>query len=88
MLRRRHSKKSKGWLVKRYWTATGRKYVFSVIKKIKGAPRLYQVVKTQSIGIKRHVKIKAQANPYLKKYAGYFWRRRNIKGATWALTWG
>ena len=57
-------------------------------KKIKGTPRLYQVVRTKSIGIKRHVKIRAHANPYLKKYAGYFWRRRNIKGATWALTWG
>ena len=88
MLKRRHSKKSKGWLIKHYWTATGRKHVFSVIKKIKGTPRLYQVIRTQSIGIKRHVKIKAHANPYLKKYAAYFWRRRNIKGSTWALTWG
>jgi RNA-directed DNA polymerase len=88
MLRRRHSNKSKGWLIKRYWTAAGRKYVFSVIKKIKGKPRLYQVLKLKAIEIKRHVKIRAHANPYLKKYAGYFWRRRNIKGATWALTWG
>ena len=88
MLRRRHSNKSRGWLIKRYWTATGRKHVFSVIKKIKGTPRLYQVVRTKSIGIKRHVKIKALANPYLKKYAGYFWRRRSVEGATWAMTWG
>jgi RNA-directed DNA polymerase len=88
MLRRRHSKKSNGWLAKRYWTAAGQKHVFSVIKKIKGMPRLYQVVRTKSIGIKRHIKIRAHATPYLKKYAGYFWRRRNIKGATWALTWG
>jgi len=88
MLKRRHSQKSKGWLIKRYWTAAGRKHVFSVIKKFKDTPRLYQVVRTLSIGIKRHVKIKAQTNPYIKKYAAYFWRRRSIKGATWALTWG
>ncbi|KKL95316.1 hypothetical protein LCGC14_1855780, partial [marine sediment metagenome] len=88
MLRRRHSNKSKGWLIKRYWTATGRKHVFSVIKKIKGKPRLYQVVRIHSIGIKRHVKIKAQANPYLQEYAAYFWRRRSVKGSTWAVTWG
>jgi len=25
------------------------------------------------------VKIKADANPYLPEYAGYFWRRRNRK---------
>ncbi len=88
MLRRRHPKKSNSWLAKRYWTAAGQKHVFSVIKKIKGTPRLYQVVRTKSIGIKRHVKIKAKANLYLKEYAAYFWRRRNLKGATWALTWG
>ena len=88
MLRRRHSNKSQGWIRNRYWSASGKKHVFSVKKKVKGKNRLYQVVKLFSIGIKRHVKIKAYANPYLKKYAGYFWRRRNIKGSTWALTWG
>jgi RNA-directed DNA polymerase len=82
MLRRRRSNKSKGWLIKRYWTAAGRKYVFSVIKKIKGKPRLYQVLKLKAIEIKRHVKIRAHASPYLKKYASYFWRRRNVRGAT------
>jgi RNA-directed DNA polymerase len=25
MLRRRHPNKSKGWLIRKYWTATGRK---------------------------------------------------------------
>ena len=88
MLRRRHSNKSQGWIRNRYWSASGKKHVFSVKKKVKGKDRVYQVVKLFSIGIKRHVKIKAQANPYLKKYAAYFWRRRNVKGATWAQTWG
>ncbi len=32
-----------------------------------------------SLGIRRYVKIKADANPYLPEYAGYFWRRRNKK---------
>ncbi|MEJ2750603.1 MAG: reverse transcriptase domain-containing protein, partial [Anaerolineae bacterium] len=88
MLRRRHSNKSKGWLIKRYWTASGRKWVFSIRKKSKSKLRLYQVVKVSSIGIKRNVKIKAHANPYLQQYAAYFWRRRSVKGATWAVTWG
>ncbi len=88
MLKRRHSNKSKGWLIKRYWSATGQKHVFSVIKKIKGKARLYQVVRIFTIGIKRHVKIKAQANPYLQQYAAYFWRRRSVKGSTLAVTWG
>ena len=86
MLRRRHSNKSQGWIRNRNWSASGKKHVFSVKKKVKGEDRLYQVVKLFSIGIKRHVKIKAHANPYIEKYAAYFWRRRNIKGATWAST--
>ncbi len=45
-------------------------------------------VKRVTSNIKRHVKIKALANPYMKKYAAYFWRRRSVKGSTWAVTWG
>jgi RNA-directed DNA polymerase len=32
-----------------------------------------------TVKIRRYVKIKADANPYLPEYAGYFWRRRNKK---------
>jgi len=79
MVRKRHPKKSKKWLYKKYWTATGRKY-FSVIDKTKkGIKKVYQVVRTSSIGIKRHIKIKAAANPYDPEYAAYYWRRRNKK---------
>jgi len=33
MVRRRHQNKSKGWLIKRYWSATGRKHRFAVRTK-------------------------------------------------------
>jgi len=80
MLRKRHRNKSKKWLHKKYWTAAGGKNTFAVIAKVKkGAKRVYQVVRTCSIGIKRHIKIKAAANPYDPKYGAYFWRRRNNK---------
>ena len=32
-----------------------------------------------AIGIRRYIKIKADANPYLKEYARYFWYRRHNK---------
>jgi len=32
-----------------------------------------------AIGIRRYIKIKADANPYLQEYAKYFWRRRHDK---------
>jgi len=80
MLRKRHPKKSKKWLYKKYWTAAGGKKTFAVTAKIKkGVKKVYQVVRICSIGIKRHIKIKAVANPYDPEYASYFWRRRNRK---------
>jgi RNA-directed DNA polymerase len=82
MIRRKHPEKSKGWLIKRYWTASGIKWRFSVIRKTKkGLLKLYQVLRVGSIGIKRHIKIKADANPYLAEYALYFANRRQHKEA-------
>jgi len=79
MLRRRHRNKSKGWLIENYWTATGKKWVFSVWGTTKKGKRLYQVVRLHSLGIRRWVKIKADANPYLPQWGAYFWRRRHKK---------
>lgn len=81
MLRQRHGRKPRKWLFRKYWSATGRKHVFAVKSETaKGVEKLYQVVRICAIGIKRHIKIKAAANPYLPEYAGYFWERRHKKG--------
>jgi len=72
MLKRRHPAKPKGWLVRKYWTVAGGK---------QAKLHLLQVIRTSAIGIKRHIKIKADANPYLPEYAGYFWRRKHTKEA-------
>ena len=45
--------------------------------------KIYAVIKTSAIGIKRHKKIKADANPYMKEYSGYFWERRHKKESTY-----
>ena len=80
MLRKRHPKKSKRWLYKEYWTNTDRKHIFAVKSMTqKGILKTYQVLRVASIGIKRHIKIKAAANPYDPAFAGYFWQRRNNK---------
>ena len=79
MVRRRHSTKSVKWRINRYWSAAGRN-VFAVwAKTARSGKKLYQVLRLSSLGIRRYVKIKADANPYLPEYAGYFWRRRNKK---------
>ena len=81
MLRRRHSNKSKKWLSRKYWRAAGKKGVFAIIVRYKNKLKLYQVIRICSIGIRRHRKIKADANPYLPEYGRYFWIRRHVKEA-------
>ena len=81
MVRRRHQNKSKGWLFNKYWSASGRKHVFSIVHKYKNKTRILQIIRVSSIGIKRHIKIKADANPYTPEYGFYFWRRKNVKKA-------
>ena len=81
MINRKHPDKSKGWLIKRYWLAAGKKWIFSVKRKYKGKFRVYQLLRVCSIGIRRHVKIKADANPYMSEYAKYFANRRHNKEA-------
>ncbi len=73
MLRRRHPNKSKKWLVKKYWSTPGHKWVFSTTAKTKSGKRRYMVQRLSSIGICRHIKVKAEANPYMPEYGGYFW---------------
>jgi RNA-directed DNA polymerase len=71
MPRRRHQNKSKKWPFKKYWTVSGRKHRFAVeVKSANGLKKVYQVIRICAIGIKRHVKIKAAANPCLPEYAG------------------
>lgn len=77
MLRRRHPRKTRRWLIRKYWTATGRKWVFSVWHPTEGHARLYQVVKLWEIRLRWHRKVKAEANPYMPEHAQYFWRRRH-----------
>ena len=90
MLKRRHPKKSSKWLYKKYWTAAGKKWIFSIkvkqtkkdkSKKGKQTFKVYQVCRISSIGIKRHRKIKADANPYLPEYGRYFYERKHNKEA-------
>jgi RNA-directed DNA polymerase len=79
MIRRRHRKKSKSWLTDNYWSFSKRRWIFTVKGKTQKGPCLYQVIRLSSLGIKRYIKIKADANPYDPKYAAYIWLRKTRK---------
>ena len=55
------------------------KNIFSVKDKTKQGDREYSVTRLSAIGIRRHIKIRASANPYTQEDAYYFWRRRHKK---------
>ena len=80
MVKRRHRKKSKDWLKEHYWSAGGNKGVFAVKAKTeKNVEKVYKVFQVCSIKIRRYIKIKADANPYLAEFARYYYRRRHDK---------
>jgi RNA-directed DNA polymerase len=89
LMKRRHSNKPGKWVYKRYWTSAKGHRTFSVKHKTKkGDRKVYQVFKLSRIGAKRYVKVRAHANPYLKKDSGYFYKRRHNKESKIAMTWG
>ncbi len=83
MICRRHPKKPKRWLYKKYWPCIDGKWNFTTVTKdrVSGKTKIYRVVKLKSIGIKRHLKIRAEANPYMKEYGKYFHDRKHKKEA-------
>jgi RNA-directed DNA polymerase len=79
MLRRRHPNRSKKWLLAKYWIYDGKRLIFQCFAKTRKGLKRYQVTRLGSIGIRRHRKIRAAANPYTREDARYFWRRRHDK---------
>ena len=49
------------------------------LRNYKNKAHVLHVLRIGSIGIKRYIKIKADANPYLPEYGGYFAKRRKNK---------
>ena len=73
---RRHPRKRKSRLVRKYWTG-GNPWRFSAVgKKKDGSVRKYQLIRAHSIGIERHAKIRGDANPFDLKYQDYFRKRK------------
>ena len=75
--RRRHPNKSYRWIISRYFTSANNHRTIFTAKDQKGRPiHLFQVA---SIPIRRHVKIRANANPYDPAYEQYFKERLAAK---------
>jgi len=83
---RRHPKPPRKWLHRHCWQIPGHQLAFTTtLKTVKGKLRHHEVVRLQFLGIKRHIKIKADATPYLPGQGRYFARRRHDKESRYLL---
>ncbi len=79
--KRRHPNKNRSWIVKKYFTSVGGdNWVFSgIIKGRDGQPKNVRLMNAASVSIKRHIKIKVEANPYDPTWETYFERRLDVQ---------
>jgi RNA-directed DNA polymerase len=72
--RRRHRGKSAHWVAKKYFIIPGWRFHGTVLSR-SGRRYAVQLVKASDIHIRRHVKVRGEANPYDPKWELYFEER-------------
>ncbi|WP_281647560.1 group II intron reverse transcriptase/maturase [Parendozoicomonas sp. Alg238-R29] len=72
--RRRHANRRKGWIMKKYFRRVGgRSWTFcAAYRDADGNGVLAELLYASDVAIKRHVKIKGNANPYDPEWEQYF----------------
>jgi RNA-directed DNA polymerase len=82
--KRRHRNKGKRWVYAKYFRPnyTHQTGFYGQVKGKDGSSRTQRLTKAAKIPIKRHVKVKAEANPFDPKWERYFEKRLDAKMAT------
>ncbi|HLF27737.1 MAG TPA: group II intron reverse transcriptase/maturase [Anaerolineae bacterium] len=82
--KRRHPNKNAGWVRKKYFgTHGGRNWAFTgVVEEPNGKPRIVRLISAAKTPIRRHVKVKAEANPYDPTWEVYFEHRLGVQMAS------
>jgi RNA-directed DNA polymerase len=79
--KRRHRGKSRAWVRARYWRTRGsRAWTFATDVVIDGRPRTISLVYATDTPIRRHVKVRAEVNPYAPEWEGYLVERHVQQG--------
>jgi len=80
--KRRHPGKSAKWIASRYWHQLGDRQVFAADtgkRATDGSILWWRFILPTDISIRRHVKVKAAANPFDPQWYDYFEERRFFK---------
>ena len=89
--KRRHPHKGHRWIAKKYFCTIGHEqWIFnSGIIPYQGRYKIHRLVNATAVPIRRHIKIRADANPYDLRYKEYFEKReyhqRVNKPSTWVM---
>ena len=77
MIRRKHSRKSAGWLCRKYYGSRGlRRWIFHAVYRVKsGEIRIISLKQASATPIRRHRQIRSAADPYDVEYFDYFKER-------------
>ena len=79
-IRRRHPRKGKRWCYHKYFSEVGNNsYVFQATFERRGKLCTIRLQKAAEVKIKRHVKVKADANPYDPEWETYFEERLGLQ---------
>jgi len=75
--KRRHPNKGHQWIARRYWQLGGRpKWIFATQERGRnGTLKLITLQNLAAVSIRRHVKVKPEANPFDPKWESYFEQR-------------
>jgi RNA-directed DNA polymerase len=78
--RRRHPHKTRQWIKEKYFQTVGdRHWVFSGEMRLRGETRLIRLYSLGYTPIRRHTKIKGEANPYDPHWETYFEQRLDAR---------
>ncbi len=80
-IKRRHPNKNAQWRRRRYFRCQGlRQWVFFAkdLRPKNGHKEILDLFRADSVTIRRHIKIRAQATPYDPQYRDYFKRRKRL----------
>jgi RNA-directed DNA polymerase len=75
--KRRHPNKGIGWIKAKYFKSTnGQNWCFGTMMQDNGESKWFSLFKASSVPIRRHIKIRGEANPFDKTWYTYFEERQ------------
>jgi RNA-directed DNA polymerase len=79
--KRRHPNKNRFWIKDKYFTTRGgdRWVFYGQVADKDGKPKNLHIFKAASVSIKRHIKVRGEANPYAPEWETYFERRIDVQ---------